>query len=158
MREFIIFISACSCLILPGKDLHVFSHSEYAWLQLPAPAPVAFPSLLRSLSELGVFPHQAAPCCEHIVFQVSPQLAKQVEVLNPSLQSVPFHPQIIFMALFCTGSLFIIPLMRVDGLSLSSPGAGVTSLPWASPLLEHLRAGLASLQLSHAELRRCSDP
>lgn len=100
MREFIIFISACSCLILPGKDLHVFSHSEYAWLQLPAPAPVAFPSLLRSLSELGVFPHQAAPCCEHIVFQVSPQLAKQVEVLNPSLQSVPFHPQIIFMALF----------------------------------------------------------
>lgn len=83
---------------------------------------------------------------------MSPQLAKQVEVLNPSLQSVLFHPQIIFMALFCTGSIFIIPLMCVDGLSPSSPGAGVTSLPWASPLLEHLGAELASSLLTHIGL------
>lgn len=73
---------------------------------------------------------------------MSPQLAKQVEVLNPSLQSVLFHPQIIFMALFCTGSVFIIPLMRVDGLSPSSPGAGVTSLP----------LGLSSLGTSRSRI------
>lgn len=82
---------------------------------------LSFLVYLKALQNFVFFHIKLLICCKHIAFQVSPQLAKQIKLLNPSLQSVLSYPQNIFMALFCTHSLFIIPLMCVAGLSTVIP-------------------------------------
>lgn len=111
---------------------------------------LSFPVYCRAFQNLMFFLIKLLICCEHIAFQVSLQLAKQIKLLNPSLQSVLSCPQNILWLFFCTLSLFIIPLMCVAGLSIVIPRSQ-SHLP--APALSSVPISKSSVSCLAAEPR-----
>lgn len=67
---------------------------------------LSFPVYCRSFQNLMFFLIKLLICCEHIAFQVSLQLAKQIKFLNPLLQSVLSCPQNILWLFFLHSHTF----------------------------------------------------